>query len=77
MLGAQRAAVVASLALHAQRIAGSADPAGLALQYQRCGDDEVLSWRGALWLATAGGAQALGLVRHSHAQPCHLLDACP
>jgi hypothetical protein len=63
MLGAQRAAVVASLALHAQRIAAAPDPAQLALRYQAEGDADVLSWKDALWLATVGGAQALGLVR--------------
>ena len=63
MLGAMRAAVVASRALHIQRIAAAGRPEELALQYQQQpgGDPDVLSWRDALWLATAGGAQAVGL----------------
>lgn len=72
MLGAQRAAVVASRALRAQRIAAAPDPAALALRLQQEGDPDSLSWRDALWLATVGGARALGLVRGrtALAPPC-------
>ncbi len=63
MLGAQRHAVVASWALHAHKVASAAKPAELALRYQRQRgrDPDVLSWKDALWLATVGGAQALGI----------------
>ncbi|KAL4422640.1 hypothetical protein ABPG75_008837 [Micractinium tetrahymenae] len=63
MLGAQRQAVVASWALHAQAVAAAEKPAELALRYQRQPgrDPDVLSWKDALWLATVGGAQALGI----------------
>lgn len=57
-------AVVASWALHAQRIAAAGPGAAelaLALQRQPGRDPEVLTWKDALWLATAGGAAALGI----------------
>lgn len=66
MLSAMRAAVLASLALHTQRVAAAPEPAALALQYRTGGRHvtdapDVLTWRHALWLATMGGAQALGI----------------
>lgn len=63
MLGAQRQAVVASWALHAQKVAAAGKPAELALQHQRQPgrDPDVVNWKDALWLATVGGAKALGI----------------
>ncbi|EFN55526.1 hypothetical protein CHLNCDRAFT_8558, partial [Chlorella variabilis] len=63
MLGAQRAAVVASRALP------------LALRLQQEGDPDSLSWRDALWLATVGGARALGLDRVGTLAPGQQFDA--
>ncbi|GAB4822013.1 hypothetical protein N2152v2_009059 [Parachlorella kessleri] len=60
MLSAMRAAVLASKALHMQNILRDGNPMSAALRYQEEGDPDVLTWRDALWLATQGGAEALG-----------------
>ena len=61
LFNAMRSAVVASKALRMQTIAAHQTAIGDSAAVPPDADAGVLGWREALWLATQGGAEALGL----------------
>ena len=61
IMSAMRTAVVASKALRMQTIAAHQAKLGDPAAVPEDADAGSLNWRDALWLATMGGAQALGI----------------